>query len=517
MKKILLSTLAAGCAMSAAARQTPNIIVIMTDQQRADISAREGYPLDVTPFLDSLAARGTWFDRAYTTSPASVPARTSFLTGRFPKATRVRSNHNVLDVVRGKDMFEVAREMGYKTAMIGKNHEYLQSGSSDLRITCSHVGQTSGPKSPETQLFDDFLAKTDYYASFEPSPYGVENQLPYRLVDFAAEWIGQRQDEPFLMWLSIAEPHNPYQVCEPYFSMFPTESLPPLASGEGDLPAKGEKYQQLALMMKQGHKGYDERLGELRSIYHGMVRLIDDQVARLVDSLESRGLMENTVILFISDHGDYAGEYGLMKKGAGLCESIARIPMQWYGPGITASAEPTDAHVTIADVFPTLCEIMGADIPAGVQGRSLWPLLTGKEYPRREFESVMAECGYGGMYYTARDGTDYAGEGAVSGDRFFDELNTWSQSGSMRMLRKGDWKLVYDMIGNGELYNLVRDPAELVNLFDSADDLSKRDELLRDLLRWEIATQDPLPEPRRRYIFKRNDHNYLFATPGDMP
>lgn len=123
----------------------------------------------------------------------------------------------------------------------------------------------------------------------------------------------------------------------------------------------------------------------------------------------------------------------------------------------------------------------------------------------------MAEDGYGGMYYTKADGTDYREEGAVGKKGlFFDELNTWTQSGSMRMLRKGDWKLVYDMDGNGQLYNLADDPSELKNLYTDPYCKAVCDELKDDLLRWEISTQDHHPIPRRRYRFKRNEHNYLF-------
>lgn len=178
--------------------------------------------------------------------------------------------------------------------------------------------------------------------------------------------------------------------------------------------------------------------------------MIDDQLARLVDELKEKGVYDNTIILFVADHGDYVGEYGLMKKGVGLDDALSRIPMQWTGPGIKASPTPHEAHVSIIDIFPTICEIMGADIPLGVQGRSLWPLLQGEKYPEKEFESVMVQDGFGGMYYTRDDATDFQEEGAVGKEGlFFDELNTWTQSGTMRMLRKGDWKLVYDMDGNG--------------------------------------------------------------------
>lgn len=492
-------------------QKKPNIIIIMADQLRADLLGREGYPLNTMPCADNLAKNGTWFNRAYTSAPASGPARVSMLTGRYPSATHVRSNHNIQDVYYKKDLFDVAREAGYVTALVGKNHSHLVKERVDYWCPYNHGGQESKNKSEKGKAFDKYLGTLDMYANMRPSPYGVEGQLPYRMVDDASQVIDSVSGKPFLMWLSFPEPHNPYQVCEPYFSMFPSDSLPKMRSSVKDQKTKGAEYQLLAEMMGQGHVGYEENLLRLRSNYHGMLRLIDDQIGRLVSDLKQKGVYDNTIIIFIADHGDFVGEYGLMKKGVGLDDALARIPMQWTGPGIKASAKAHDAHVSIIDIFPTICEIMGAEIPVGVQGRSLWPLLQGKEYPKKEFESVMVQDGFGGMYYTKTDGTDYKAEGAVGKKGlFFDELNTWTQSGTMRMLRKGDWKLIYDMDGNGQLYNMKNDPSGLNNFFDNEAYSNIKNEMIQSLLRWDLSTQDPLPVPRQRYRFKRNEHNYLF-------
>ena len=118
----------------------PNVVVIMTDQQRADVSRREGFQLDTTPFLDSLATRGTWFDRAYTTMPACLPARVSMLTGRYPSATRARTNHNGEDAFFETDLYEVMRRQGYRTALCGKNHSHLGAERMDYYFPLAHHG-----------------------------------------------------------------------------------------------------------------------------------------------------------------------------------------------------------------------------------------------------------------------------------------------------------------------------------------------------------------------------------------
>ncbi|NOZ03389.1 MAG: hypothetical protein GXO92_02125 [FCB group bacterium] len=158
--------------------------------------------------------------------------------------------------------------------------------------------------------------------------------------------------------------------------------------------------------------------------------------------------------------------------------------------------------------MPTLCEALGVEIPPGVQGRSLWPLLTGQEYPEAEFSSAYAEHGFGGLNYTADDDLDPVEEGALNPEFSFDCLNSWTQSGTMRMIRRDDWKLVFNMEGKGELYNLKEDPAELNNLFNDPGLFAIRQSLVEDLLTWILRIQDPLPYPRRRYVFKKDRRNY---------
>ena len=172
-----------------------------------------------------------------------------------------------------------------------------------------------------------------------------------------------------------------------------------------------------------------------------------------------------------------------------------------------------DAHVSIADVFPTICTAIGADIPLGVQGRSLWPMLTGKSYPKKEFSSVIVQQGFGGEDFTRDEPLTFAKEGALQPNNIahFDELNTWTQSGTSRMVRMGDWKLVMNSYGGGELYNLKTDQYEINNLFGNSKFVNKQNELLTKLVAWELRLQDPLPLPRHRYHFKRNPYNYHFS------
>ncbi len=488
--------------------QQPNIVIIMTDQQRVDLCAREGYPLDTTPFLDGLAAGGTWFNRAYTCSPTCAPARVSMLTGRYPSATRVRSNHNVPDAIYTQDIVDVLAGRGYATAMIGKNHSHLTSDRVDHWYEFGHRGGKGDDRTEQEVAFDKWLGELRHRSAPEATPFPLECQGPYREVTDAQQWVGSVKDRPFFLWLTMAEPHNPYQVPEPYYSMFPPESLPPNCAGPEALPGKGFKFQWIRWLGEQGFHDYAEQIPRARANYLGMLRLIDDQVKRFVEFLDAEGLREDTLLVFVSDHGDFVGEYGLVRKGPEVPERLMRIPLLFNGPGVVAEAEAHPAHVSIVDIMPTLCEVVGAELPAGVQGRSLWPMLTGGDWPGEEFASAYGEQGFGGLHYTDEDTLDPQQEGALRGGLAFDCLNSWSQSGTMRMLRKGDWKLAFDMQGTGQLYDLSKDPAELENLYDRPELADVQREMLADLLAWTLRAQDPLPLPRNRYVYKGDPRNY---------
>ena len=263
----------------------PNIVLIMTDQQRADLCAREGYPLDTTPFLDALAQRGTWFNRAYTVAPVCAPARVSTLTGRYPSATRVRTNHNVEDATYHADLIDVLRGQGYATALVGKNHSHLTPERVDHWHPLGHSGGRGQPgRTAQEEAFDDFLHGLNHRAHMEPTPFPLECQGPYRAVSDAAKWMNGLQGQPFFLWLSFAEPHNPYQVPEPYYSMFPVESLPPTLSDERALADKGYKYQFTWDLGHRGFADYNQQRPRARANYMGMLRLIDDQIARFASS-----------------------------------------------------------------------------------------------------------------------------------------------------------------------------------------------------------------------------------------
>lgn len=488
----------------------PNIVIIMTDQQQARAAAREGFPLDVTPNMDAMARNGVWFDRAYTAAPLCAPARVSMLTGRYTGAHGVRANPTLYQRPRyEQDLVDVLKEQGYAIAMVGKNHSHLRPERCDHWFALGHAAGygSRADRTEEEKAFDQWIRDLRHGVYEEPTPFPVECQGPYRAVTDAEKWIRKVKDEkPFFVWLTFAEPHNPYQVPEPYFSMFPMEDCPPVLADKSAVEGKGFKWQFLSQLERRAMDRYDELLPYMRSDYYGMLRLIDDQVMRFVNVLEQNGVLKNTLIFFVSDHGDFVGGYGFMRKGPEMPEDLMRIPFFAFGPGIKPHAGSHPAHVSIVDIMPTLCEAISVPLPPGVQGRSLWPLLTGQPYPESEFAAAYAEQGFGGLDYDWDDDPDF--ERCSPYAIHFDCLNQYTQCGIMRMLRKDEWKIVYDMQGRGQIYNLDADPAELTNLFDVPEYADVRHRLIEELLTWTLRAQDPLPLPGGIYERKSHPRNY---------
>lgn len=498
----------------------PNVILLLTDQQPAGLTKRTGFPFDTMPTMDRLGAEGVDFRRAYCTMPACTPSRTSMLTGRWPSAHRVRMNFQTDAAFFEKDVYQVARDAGYRTGLAGKNHTYLKPGRVDFWRDYSHeVGDKTNGDGARNAAYETWLKELSFNVSTQPTPFPVETQFPYRIVSDAIDFVDQSGAQPFFLQVSIPEPHNPEQVPHPYWDMFPPDALPERSADLRALGKLGDRAQWLRELELFGGRDIEGHWRRYVSNYLGMLRLIDDQVKRLVDHLAAKGVLENTIIVRVADHGDYLMKYGLGRKGVGLPETLVHIPMVWHGPGIRERGSVGEScFVSMADVMPTLCEAMGAPIPHGVQGRSLLPLLRGEAYPEVEFRSIYAEAGLGGLFYEKDDKIppSIAGEK----DNGFDELNMVTQSGNQKMVRMGHWKLIYDMMGYGQLYDLERDPDELDNLFNRPEAAKEQATLMAELLMWTIRNEDSLPTGRqfRKYQSKwPAQHNWYAPHRHGLP
>jgi arylsulfatase A-like enzyme len=399
-------------------------------------------------------------------------------------------NLDAKDAVFCKDIFQVAREAGYLTGLSGKNHTYLSADDVDFWREFGHEGGYQAPNAPaDAAAFDAWLKTLNMGVAKEPTPFPLEAQLSHRIVSEAIHFLQQTNGRPFFLEVSFPEPHGPSQVPNPYWNMFDPADMPKPQPGPEALPSLGYRMQWLSRLEEDGTSGMHPDWRRYLSNYLGAVRMVDDQIARLVKTLQDLGLRENTVIVFVADHGDYLMQYSLGRKGVGLSEALTHIPMVWSGADLPPLPANTRDFVSMADVMPTLCDAMQQPVPDGVQGNSLWRLLYREPHEHRDFESAYVSVGLGGLFYDAADNIPLSIAEAPHNHHLWDTLNKVTQSGCEKMVRKGDWKLIYDMMGYGQIYHLPSDPGEIKNLFGQPATQAVQAQLMQELTEWLLHSE----------------------------
>ena len=486
-----------------------NIVLICCDALRGDVGRAAGMPFDVCPDIDRLGRAGSNFRHAYCTAPLCVPSRISMLTGRWPDAHRVRMNLDAKDAVFTKDIYQVAHEAGYFTGLSGKNHTYLTSADVDFWREFSHEGGYHSADAPSNvTAFDSWLKKLNMGVANEPTPFPLETQLSYRIASEAINFLHQAGSRPFFLQMSFPEPHGPSQVPKPYWNMFHPDDIPTPIPGPEVLPSMGYRMNWLKRLEEDGTPGFGQDWRRYLSNYFGAVRMVNDQIARFVDALRNLGLFTDTLVVFVADHGDYLMQYGLGRKGVGLSEALTQIPMIWSGANLPALPPNTRDFVSMADVMPTICEAMRQPIPEGVQGRSLWKTLEGEKRQGSDFESAYVTAGLGGLFYEANDNIPVTIAEAPRDHHLWDTLNKVTQSGNEKMVRKRDWKLIYDMMGYAQLYHLASDPHEINNLFGRPEVRSIQNELMTGMVEWLLRSES--------VVVKSSLISQTKSTPSDL-
>ena len=355
----------------------PNVLFIMADDLNNDMGTY-GHPLVKTPNLDRLAARGMRFDRAYTQFPLCSPSRVSLLTGLRPDTTGVHDLQTdfrkvIPDVVTLPQMF---RRSGYVAARVGKIYHYGnpgQIGTSGLDDPASwdeFVNPRGIDKDEESKLTNFTPARglgsaLAYYASPAPDEEHTDGKV-------AAETIAlleKNKDRPFFIGAGFYRPHCPYIAPQKYFDLYPLDRIPaPAASSASQVPAA-------AWFTNPPHWELSEQQQrESIRAYYASISFLDANVGRVLDALDRLGLTDNTIVVFVSDHGYHLGEQGQWMKMT-LFERSARAPVIVAGPGVSSKGRSTSRVVEFLDLYPTLADLAGVAAPRGLHGRSLTPLL----------------------------------------------------------------------------------------------------------------------------------------------
>lgn len=368
----------------------PNVLFIAVDDLNADLGAYD-HDLVSSPHIDRLAARGVRFDRAYCQYPVCSPSRSSFLTGLYPEQTGVLTNQDSLrqhipDIPTFPQWF---REHGYHTARVGKIFHYgvpSQIGTDGMDDPASW-SETVNPRGIDREVHDRIhtlvpnqFGGTLSWLSMDPEDGIHTDELgAAAAIRIMEEQHPSRTGTPLFLAVGFYRPHTPFVAPAPYFELYPLDQIDPVLEQPGDrvdipIAALADRPRQRELTM--------ERRREIIQAYYASVSFMDAQVGRLLDALERLDLDDNTIIVFVSDHGYHLGHHGLWQKGD-LFEGSVRVPLIVAAPEGLRKGAGSEALVELVDLYPTLVDLAGLPAPEHLKGASLRPILEDTDRPGR--------------------------------------------------------------------------------------------------------------------------------------
>jgi len=416
---------------------TPNIVLLFVDQMRGDALGCAGNPHIQTPNLDRLADSGVCFTRATTHVPVCIAARYGWMTGRRCAQTGRHGNNDVYPEPRHYGFHDI--EFMEEIPPYRHDDDYAMYLN---RVGYGHVRQIHG-------------VRNLLYMQPQTSPVPEEHVGSTWVADRSVEFIRNADERPFFLYSSWIAPHPPFNVPESFMDMYDEDSLP--------LPTNWDRPEEelsVALRTLRHYADFDnaspERLRRIKALYYAQISLIDKGVGRILDALEERGKLDNTLVLFTSDHGEMLGDQRACQK-SNPYDSCTRIPMLLSCPGQTEAGRRCDDLVNLLDLFPTFADAAGIEHP------------------------VLDELPGGSLLGNPGGGLPTVREETVT------ELGV--ERGRFLSLRRGDLKYSYYFAdGFEELYDLQADPTEGHNLLQDAANGEARktaDAMKRDLTEWE--------------------------------
>lgn len=373
----------------------PNILLLVSDQQRGDcVGVDPCAPACLhTPNLDGLAATGAFFGHAYSECPTCIPARRTLFSGLAPAAHGLVGMTNLAFDLPAK-LPALLREAGYQTELIGKSH--LMPGNA--RHGFDHARFADATRGDWASCrYTEFLMRHGHCHARPGAAHGVHSNswvgrpshLPeelshsYWCVTEALDFLEHRDPGcPFFLNVGFIDPHPPFTPPAFYYDRYAREELPAPVIGDwaqADRPARPARRIEDARVELNRSEWTAQRAG-----YYGLINHVDSQVGRLLQYLKDRKLLNDTLVVFTSDHGEMLGDHYRTQK-AWPFEGSARVPLLITPPKQWSIAPVrTDAPVGLQDVMPTLLEAAGVAVPGHCTGRSLWPLVRGENRPPRE-------------------------------------------------------------------------------------------------------------------------------------
>jgi arylsulfatase A-like enzyme len=451
----------------------PNILIIHSDQHRADCLGAYGNQDVRTPNIDRLAQSGILYEQAYCPLPVCTPSRYSFLTGLYVHQHGGWTNHCTLPA--GYDTFpDLLRRSGYRTCAIGKMHftpTYLDVGFEHMLLAEQHgPGRYDDDYHRYLQQHGvvdviDTLDQVDEYRSQAPARYrdamgALESDLPEE--HHSTSWIGRHAlleleqwgSQPSLLMVGFIKPHHPHDPPAPWSTLYRSEDLNLLDGWQLSCP-------EIDLRKHRGffnHDSYTEQtMRSTLSLYYASISQIDEWVGRMTSLLERKGLLANTIVVYTSDHGDYMGYHHMVGKNGHMYDPIVRVPLIIKPVEGAPTPQKRRGLISTVDFAPTLLEAVGVSRGRGMDGLNIL-----RDNAQREV--VFAEN---------HRGSDY-------------------------MVRTDEYKLLMTKDSDSSLlFDLRRDPMETVNRYHDIAYAEVRQSLTSRLLRWilfEASGVEPVHE-----------------------
>jgi choline-sulfatase len=465
-----------------------NFVIFNPDEWRGDYAGCSGHPLVRTPNLDRLAAAGTRFENAFVQHTVCSPSRCSFMTGWYPHTLGHRTLWHLLQPDQ-PNLLKYLKQAGYEVAWFGKNDLLASESFPD---SVDYYDDYPGFLPPDLQ--PAFAPDEPGYYSFlyDPTPGTIEEHVDTLKVNAGLDFLRRDHDKPFCLYLPLSTPHCPYTAPKPYHEMYSPDDVPDLRPPE--LPGK-PSYHQLIRRTRGLDRADESVLRKLNAVYCGTITMIDELLGRVLTTLEETGLAENTTVIVFTDHGDWAGDYGLVEKwSAALDDCLLRTPLVIRTPGGKAGHVVREP-VEVFDQMATVLELAGIEADHEHFARSLVAQLHGAAGDADR--AVFAEGGYAADQHNRfeLDGLEYPrNTRQMYYPKISSSLDHPLSVCRSAMIRTATHKLVHrPASGEHELYDLVADPRELHNLHGQADHEQTRRELERRLLDWFVRTGDVVP------------------------
>ncbi|MBT4863904.1 MAG: sulfatase-like hydrolase/transferase [Planctomycetaceae bacterium] len=460
----------------------PHIIFIITDQQRFDTIRALGYDYVDTPNLDRLVNEGVTFTNCHITAPSCAPSRASLFTGHYPHTTGILRNADRWT----RSWIKLIQESGYRTINMGKMHSYPYH--TPLGFEERYVVENKDRYLEERFYFDEwdkalrargivkqqrelYRARADYATSLGAFTWDLpaDTQSDNFVGDMTSWYIRTKpkDDRPLFLQVGFPGPHPPYDPTPDFAEKYMKREFPLLDVTQDELDGQPEPFKKMRVHNSEvDHDSVvhllnptHEQRHRQRAYYMANVEMIDIKVGEIMDALEEKGYLENAVVIFTSDHGDCLTDHGHSQKWT-MYDTIMRMPLIVWAPGRFSGGRKIDGLCQLMDIGPAILELAGIEVPTEIEAKSLLPAIEGKDWAARDY--VYAEHG--------RDG-------------ILQEIDF------MSMVRSRDWKLVHFLDSpEGQLFDLQNDPDEVRNLWNDADHIDSRREMLDELREWRIRS-----------------------------